>query len=135
MVARDLGPIDERRFVEPILVVEPGDHIIAALAHLARSFRKARLVPIDERNNPGPGNVKKKRAEKDDNEIADCGWQGGDSKIARRETQTGISAGSLAGDFGGCRDARARMLLSRRLPAVVDYGKPEGPRTGFHARP
>ena len=94
-VTGDLRPVNERRLIEAILVVKIRDDEIAALTHFASCFREPRLVAIDERDEPGPGNVQKQGAEEDEDEIADCGWQGGDSKIARSERQTGISTRAL----------------------------------------
>src|SRR5947207_4874667 len=89
-IARDLRPINEGRLIEAILVVEKRDNVIASLAHFAGSFGKTGLVAIDERNDPGPGDMEKKRAEENDDEIADCEWQSRDSKIGPGERQTRI---------------------------------------------
>jgi len=68
-----LRPINKRRLIEAVLVVEVWNDVIAALAHLARGLGETRLVPIYERNGPGPGDVQKERAEENEDEIADCG--------------------------------------------------------------
>ena len=91
-IARDLRPINQRRFIEAILAIEKRNNVIASLAHFAGSFGKTGLVPIDERNGPCPGDVEKKGAEENDDEIADCEWQSRDSKIGPGERQTRISS-------------------------------------------
>jgi hypothetical protein len=90
-IARDLRPVNERRFIEAVFVVEIRDDVIATLTHLARGLGKARLVPVYERDVPGAGDVQKQAANEDQGEIADCGWQSGDSKIGTGEIQTGNS--------------------------------------------
>src|SRR5256885_16060085 len=62
-VAGDLGPINEGRFIETILVVEERDDVIAALAHLAGGFRKTRLDPYNKRNDLRSGDLAPERAE------------------------------------------------------------------------
>ena len=77
-ITRDLRPINERRFVEAILVIEVRDDIIAPLPHLARRLGKTRLVSIDQRDDPGARDVEKQAADEEQNEITDCGWQSED---------------------------------------------------------
>src|SRR5215203_560341 len=48
MVTSHLSPVDQRRFIESVFVIEIGDNKIASGPHLARSLGKPRLVPIDQ---------------------------------------------------------------------------------------
>jgi hypothetical protein len=68
-----LRPINKWRLIEAVLVVEVRNDVIAALAHLAGGLGETGLIPIHERDRPGPGDVQKQRAEENENEIADCG--------------------------------------------------------------
>ena len=64
-VTRDLRPINERRFVEAIFVIEVRDDIIAPLPHLARRLGKARLVSIHQRDNPRAGGMQEQAGKED----------------------------------------------------------------------
>jgi hypothetical protein len=46
------------------LIVEVGNDVVPALDHFARSFGKARLIAIDQRQRPGAKDVKKYAAKK-----------------------------------------------------------------------
>ena len=64
-ITRHLRPINERRFIEAIPVIEVRDDIIAPLPHLAGRLGKSRLVSIDQRNDPGSGGMQEKAGKKD----------------------------------------------------------------------
>ena len=64
-IARHLHPINPRRFVEAVLIIEVRDNIIAPLAHLARGLGKARLIAIDQRDQPGTGRVQDQAGKED----------------------------------------------------------------------
>ena len=49
VVCHDLAPIDQRRFIESVLAVEPWYQEIAALPHFAGGFSKSRFVAINQR--------------------------------------------------------------------------------------
>src|SRR5947209_11389208 len=56
-VARDLRPVNQRRLIKAIFVVEEWNDVVAPLTHFAGGFSKPRLVAIDKRNDPGSGDV------------------------------------------------------------------------------
>src|SRR5581483_10312330 len=74
-IAGDLRPVSERRFIESIFVVEVGDNVILAFDHFARRFGKARLVAIDQRNDPGAGDVKEDATGEEEEKISSCRLQ------------------------------------------------------------
>src|SRR5215218_7956474 len=65
VVTSHLTPVDERRFIEAIFVIEIGDNKIASGPHLARSLGKPRLVPIDQRHIPAPDRMPEETRQKE----------------------------------------------------------------------
>lgn len=87
METRDLSPIEKRRLVESRLIIEIGNDIIRALAHLARGLGKAGLIPIDERQGPGPSAMQEKAGKEYEGRITDYAGQSGDSRPSAHEIQ------------------------------------------------
>jgi hypothetical protein len=63
-IAGDLRPVGEGRLIESKLIIEVGNDVVPALDHFARSFGKARFIPIDQRQAPCARDVKKNAGEK-----------------------------------------------------------------------
>jgi hypothetical protein len=82
-----LEPVGERRLVEAVAIVEIRDDIVTALDHLARGLGETRLIAIDQREQPGAGEMKKQTSAKEREKIASCRLQESDSKMARAERQ------------------------------------------------
>ena len=64
VIARELRPVGQGRLIEPKLIIEVGNDVVAALDHFARSFGKTRLIPIDKRQAPCAKDVKNYAGEK-----------------------------------------------------------------------
>ena len=64
VIAGDLCPVGEGRLIESKLIVEEGNDVVVALDHFARSFGKARLIPIDKRQAPCAKDVEQYAAKK-----------------------------------------------------------------------
>ena len=64
MIAHDLCPVGEGRLIESKLIIEVGNDVVPALDHFARSFCKARLIPIDKGQAPCAKDVKNHAAKK-----------------------------------------------------------------------
>jgi hypothetical protein len=59
-----LQPINQRRLVEPRLIVEIRDDEIPTLQHLPRRLGESWLVAIHQRQSPIPGGVKRQKGKK-----------------------------------------------------------------------
>jgi hypothetical protein len=64
VIARDLCPVGEGRLIKSELIIEVGNDVVAAPDHFARSFGKARLIAIDQRQAPCAKDVKNHAAKK-----------------------------------------------------------------------
>jgi hypothetical protein len=64
VIARDLCPVGEGRLIESKLIIEVGNDIVAVLDHFARSFGKAWLIAIDQRQAPCAKDMKNHAAKK-----------------------------------------------------------------------
>ena len=79
VIAGDLCPVGEGRLIESKLIIEVGNDVVLAFDHFARSFGKARLIPIDQRQAPCPENVKQNAGEKQYRVFCRCRFQCGRS--------------------------------------------------------
>ena len=79
VIAGDLCPVGEGRLIESKLIIEVGNDVVAALDHFARSFGKARLIPIDQRQAPCAKDVKQNAGEKQYRVFCRCRFQCGRS--------------------------------------------------------
>ena len=78
-IASDLCPIGKRRLIESKLIIEVRNDVVAALDHFARSFGKARLIPIDQGQAPCAKDVKKYAGQKQYRVFCRCRFQCGRS--------------------------------------------------------
>ena len=64
VIAGDLCPLGEGRLIESKLIIEVRNDVVPAFDHFARSFGKARLIPINQRQAPCAKDMENYAAEK-----------------------------------------------------------------------